>query len=249
MNISILGLGWLGFPLALHLKNQGHQVMGSTRSPEKRERFTAEGIRAFELLPPSIPVPELLKSQLLILNIPPFTGQPEWFKTFTIPDDTQIFFISSTSVYGPGSGIVDEISPLSPETTSAKILIEEERWILERGPKACVLRCSGLIGLERHPGNFLAGKKNLKGAQHPVNLIHLDDVIGFISTLIERDVRGEIFNVSSDEHRSKKEFYSEFARKKGLPLPEFDDSDESEGKMVSNEKMKRFYDLKFPRMI
>ena len=33
--ISIIGCGWLGYPLALFLKEKGYQVKGSSRSEEK----------------------------------------------------------------------------------------------------------------------------------------------------------------------------------------------------------------------
>ena len=41
MKISIIGLGWLGLPLADHLIEQGYQVLGSTTSKEKSD-FEAE---------------------------------------------------------------------------------------------------------------------------------------------------------------------------------------------------------------
>src|SRR5690606_27819341 len=45
--ISILGAGWLGSPLALQLKNNGHKVKVSTTTPEKISFFEENGIENF----------------------------------------------------------------------------------------------------------------------------------------------------------------------------------------------------------
>ncbi len=244
MNISILGLGWLGHPLALTLLKKGHQVRGTTRSEEKKRFFESQSIPSDLLVYPELPPGSLFEADAVILNIPPFEGQIEWFKRFQIPRDVQIIFVSSTSVYGNHSELKTEVSEIQMDTQ----LAFEEKWIQENFKSWCILRCSGLIGGERHPGKSLSGKKNIKGRKHPVNLIHLDDVIGFILTLIDQNVSGQIFNVSSDEHRNKEFFYSDFAQRMGLPLPEFDNADDSDGKTISNEKMKQIYSLKFPTM-
>jgi len=43
-----------------------------------------------------------------------------------------------------------------------------------------VIRLAGLIGPGRNPARFFAGKTNIPNGNAPVNLIHLDDCIGFI---------------------------------------------------------------------
>ncbi|HAP82964.1 MAG TPA: NAD(P)-dependent oxidoreductase, partial [Enterobacteriaceae bacterium] len=41
-----------------------------------------------------------------------------------------------------------------------------------------------LVGPGRHPGRFFAGKSGPNG-NHGVNLVHLEDVVGAISLLLE----------------------------------------------------------------
>ncbi|MBF7083954.1 decarboxylating 6-phosphogluconate dehydrogenase [Desulfallas sp. Bu1-1] len=44
MQIGLIGLGKMGFNLALNMKDHGHQVVGYNRSPEAVQRAEAEGI-------------------------------------------------------------------------------------------------------------------------------------------------------------------------------------------------------------
>jgi Trk K+ transport system NAD-binding subunit len=42
-NVVIIGVGWLGLPLALSLKNQGYTVYAGTRNPETIQKFNSLG--------------------------------------------------------------------------------------------------------------------------------------------------------------------------------------------------------------
>ena len=48
-SIGILGCGWLGFPLAKKLIEDGHTVSGTTTSSDKLEVLENEGITAFQV--------------------------------------------------------------------------------------------------------------------------------------------------------------------------------------------------------
>lgn len=229
MKISILGLGWFGAPLAIELRNLGHDIFGSTRSDEKTRAFRFQNLYAETFAFPDLPSEDLIDSEIVILNIPPFAEELEWFKRFNWNPNTWIIFISSTSVYP------------TPESKNGHILKEQEDWIQSHFKQWTILRFGGLLGQDRHPGKYLSGRKNLAGRLSPVNLIHLDDCIGFTKTVIKEKLKGQIFNVVSDDHRTREEFYSEFCRNAGLPLPEFDPSDSATGKIVPNNEMKSWY--------
>lgn len=47
MKVSIVGLGWLGEPLAAHLLRRGLKVKGSTTTPEKIGKLSEKGIMAY----------------------------------------------------------------------------------------------------------------------------------------------------------------------------------------------------------
>ncbi len=222
MKISICGLGHIGLPLAHLLLKKGHDVAGT-----KREMPSIEGIRVEVLRPPLTPSTSILSCDILIVNIPPFPGQEAWFSSWDLSNTGKIIFVSSTSVLR--------------ESPNQLILKAEELWVKNSGIPWLILRPAGLIGDLRHPGKSLSGKKGIKGRLHPVNLVHHNDVIGFISTAIEKEITGVEINLVSDEHRSKEDFYSEYCLRNNLPLPEFDQTDMSSGKIISNELMKQYY--------
>lgn len=221
MRISILGLGWYGDPLACKLKELGFKVIGSTRSEEKIQGFKERGIEAITLNYPNVPHKELTDIDIMILNIPPFEQELKWFKSWNLSSQIWTIFISSTS--------------------GRKNLIEQEEWIQSYFNNWTVLRFSGLYGDDRHPGNHLSGKKDLKGRLWPVNLIHQDDCVAFTVKVIEERIQNKIIELTSDEHPTREEYYTEYCRLKGLPLPVFDQTDESTKSIVSNEEMKKYF--------
>lgn len=242
-SISIIGLGNIGAPLGEALKLDGHKVLGTTRQREKAQVLEALGIKVSLLSYPELPSAELLSSDIIVLNIPPFTGQLSWFQSWNWKTYSWVIFLSSTSVYQDSPVVVTEESPLKESE-----LVAQGKWIQERFQSSTILRLGGLLGGNRHPGKSLSGKKELKGSRHAVNLIHHEDVVGFIQTVIRKQLTNHIFNVVSDEHSSREEFYTSFAKSRNLPEPQFDESDRSLGKVVSNEKMKNHYLLKHPRV-
>ncbi|MEO0901041.1 MAG: NAD(P)-binding domain-containing protein, partial [Bacteroidota bacterium] len=48
-SIGVLGCGWLGFPLAQKLVEQGYEVHGSTTSPEKLNLLQSKGIEPYRI--------------------------------------------------------------------------------------------------------------------------------------------------------------------------------------------------------
>jgi nucleoside-diphosphate-sugar epimerase len=76
-------------------------------------------------------------------------------------------------------------------------------------------------------------------------MIHRDDAVGVFATLIDQDVRGEVFNACADEHPTRQAFYTRAAETMGLEPPTFDEDAPTTGKRVSNEKLKRHCDYSF----
>lgn len=226
--ISIIGLGWFGEPLAKSLIKEGFDILGTTRTEEKKSELEKEKIKVELLNYPKYPSRELLESDIIVLNIPPFSEELEWFESWGWNDKSWVIFISSTSVY-------------SKTTPSASMLKQQESWLQDHFKHWTILRFGGLIGPDRHPGKHLSGKKNLSGRLSPVNLIHLDDCIGVTKTIIEKNTQNEIFNVVSSEHPSREKYYTEYCSKHGLPAPEFDQKDYTVSEIVSNEKLLSIY--------
>lgn len=222
MKVSVMGLGWFGDPLGMALKQAGHEVIGTKRKKSESET----GIRIFEFSYPSLPPAEVLDADILVLNIPPFEGELEWFRRWKFKKEPWVIFISSTSRRGP--------------------LPEQEEWIKGHFKDWTILRFAGLLGGERHPGKHLAGRKNIKGRLWAVRLLFLDDAIGFTHAVIEKGIKHETIDVVSDERSTKEKFYTEYAKKMGLPLPEFDPADTSTRLWTDNSRAKEIYQFTWP---
>jgi nucleoside-diphosphate-sugar epimerase len=90
-----------------------------------------------------------------------------------------VLFISSTSVYNDVDAFVTEETIARPATESGKQLLETEQLLQSNiNFKTTILRFGGLIGEDRHPVKFLAGRENLENPNAPINLIHQEDCIG-----------------------------------------------------------------------
>ncbi|MEI6858707.1 MAG: SDR family oxidoreductase [Shewanella sp.] len=171
-----------------------------------------------------------LHTDALVINIPPalrkspgvYLNRLKYLKSLMAAHVyKRVIFISTTGVY-PATGESMTESEAAAHSVSSDILLQAERLFLQDHP-TCVLRFSGLIGPARHPGYFLAGKKDLAGADAPVNLVHLDDCIGAVSSLLSSDTISPVYNICASEHPSRADFYTRAAEQLSLELPSFGD--------------------------
>ena len=141
IKISLLGCGWLGFPLALNLISRGFQVKGSTTSQDKLAIFREAGIDPFLIqFSTSGNDPDLhdfLDADILIISVPPgrksidgIANYRKMAKTITnqlrISKVSKLIFISSTSVYPDSNSTLNEFSAIDPETESGMVIKETE---------------------------------------------------------------------------------------------------------------------------
>lgn len=255
MNISVLGCGWLGFPLAQRFIAAGHRVKGSTTTKSKVSLLNQNGIESFLIrLPDSLKdqtLEEFLNCDLLFLNIPPSSigkDQAIHYKEITQAltekainlNISWIIFTSSTSVYDEKGGFVTEEDATleSASKGNSRLLLESEMAIQKSGLDYTILRPGGLYGYGRHPIHYLSGKTSLEGASKPVNLIHQLDCLNIISEIITQKKRNSTYNLVSDGHPPRKEFYTSAAKYYKLDPPEFKPDSGSNYKVVSNEKVK-----------
>jgi nucleoside-diphosphate-sugar epimerase len=237
MKVSIIGLGWFGEALGDALRAK-YDILGTTRSETKASHLRGKGFDCFVLNYPQIPSPELLAVETIVLNIPPREEHLDWFKSWPWMEGTQLILISSTSVYGDQQGIVDENTVPDPDTESGKILVEQEKYFL--GFKnSVIIRFGGLFGAGRHPGKFLSGRKNLEGANRPVNLIHQKDTVGFVKLIIENNFGGT-FNLVHPDHPSRETYYQDYCHRHQLALPEFTPAT-STFKVINSSKVPGLY--------
>ena len=248
MQIGICGCGWLGQPLAQHLRSSGHDIVATRRSKEALQALDELGYSSIAYsLGQSLSSGSLLplfSSELLILNIPPGgkSLRPETFvlrmKALIAHANSKgvkhLIFISTTSVYGQQSAHVTEQTRPKPNTDSGFAHIRIEQSVFEHFKKrGTVIRLAGLVGSDRHPAKFLAGRTDLKNGGQGVNLIHQQDVVSAITQIIEKHIWGETLHLAASEHPSREEYYRWAAAKLSLPEPQFLPSENaSTGKLI-----------------
>ncbi|HTG65189.1 MAG TPA: hypothetical protein VL859_02325, partial [Flavobacterium sp.] len=144
-----------------------------------------------------------------------------------------VLFISSTAVYGEANDVVDENTIPVPVTESGKQLLEIEQLLLANTHfKTTILRFGGLIGVDRNPARFLAGKENVANPDAPINLIDLEDCIGIILKILATDTWNTTLNAVTPFHPTRKDYYTQKALEEKLIPPSFNHENPSIGKTI-----------------
>jgi nucleoside-diphosphate-sugar epimerase len=262
--ISILGCGWLGLPLAIHLIRKGYEVKGATTRPEKMDVLREKEIEPFLIrFDPDINPdfsPSFFDSEVLVVNIPPGRSRADVaaYHIFQIRSlitamqpsaVNKVLFVSSTSVYPDLNRTVREEDAGSAVRESGEALLQAEKiWHEDPRFTTTIVRFGGLFGDDRNPGRFLSGKTLNNNGEAPVNLIHLDDCVSILSEIIVQERWGTIYNACADAHPSKKEFYTTAAQKLGIAPPVFTGKEKGSYKVINSDKLKKElgYRFKYP---
>ena len=250
--VAILGLGWLGEPLAVALHKQGYEVSGTTTRTEQLKHLVAYPFYVGKV---QVQADQIVgdwetfieEASHLIINIPPrrvpdietvYPAQMEQIISRT-PKSTKVIFVGSTAVYGHGEQPFTEADTTEPVKASGHAVLKAEKLLKAAfGENLTVLRLAGLIGPDRHPGKFLAGKRALKNPNVPVNLIHQADCIGLIEAILKQDFFGEVLNGCATEHPVREAYYKKAAEILQLEAPVFEADSKTSSKIIDNTKSK-----------
>ena len=239
MTISILGAGWLGFPLAQKLLEGNHVVRASTTKIQKLAALRAGGIQPLLLNlapdPTGIGWGFLLECDVLVINIPPrMERQGQEFHPAQIealvkmmPQTAwpkKIIYVSSTSVYPEQNREMTEDDVRTPQESAAGALVRAENMVASLPIPTVILRCGGLMGYDRMPGKYVAGKQNLTTGDVPVNYIHRHDAVGIIAGIIasEENLWGQTYNAVAPQHPVRRAVYEKNCADFGLEPPTFE---------------------------
>jgi len=253
--VSILGCGWLGFPLAKKLIEEGYEVKGSTTTASKMQKLKDEGITPFNIqLPEKNFDSGFFQSDYLIINIPPKTskkGVNNQFESLTsilhlIPPSQKIIYVSATSVYPKVDYPINEEHELDAKSERAKALIQAEQLLLNTFyDRLTIVRFGGLLGYDRIPGRYYSGKK-LEQYQQKVNYIHRDDAVGVLTTVLNRDKWSCILNAIAPKHPTKKEVFSKNAEDFNFAPPIFQNNpQELTNRIIESSKIELILDYSF----
>lgn len=244
-SISILGTGWLGFPLSQHFLEIGWKVKGSTTTPDRLTQLKEEGIEPHLI---NIDVKDqstkpFLQSDVLVINITSknidaFKRLINQIKQSAIKT---VLFVSSTSVYNLDNKVVTEKSMVNQSPLSQI----ENLFVNQREFKTTIIRFGGLFGYDRQPGRFFKNGRIVKDPDACVNYIHRDDAILIIDNIVKQQVWNVVFNGVTDSHPTKREFYTYMTSIINSEPPVFELSEQSNYKQVSNEKVKKSLNFEF----
>jgi nucleoside-diphosphate-sugar epimerase len=251
MNIGVIGAGWIGFPLAKSLAQDGHCVKGSVTNREKFALLEEGGIEPIELkLVPEasnlIGLKYLLEADIVVIAIPPSrhadgTSDFHARQIRTILEalpanfSGKILYTSATSVYPETNGEVDENSPL----IEGHQLVLAEAELSKLHCPTTILRLGGLMGYARMAGKYVAGKKDVTVGDVPVNFVHGDDVVRAAKAVIDQGRWGEIYNVVAPKHPIRKEIYNRNCQDFGLELPTYAENPHFSYKIVLAHKIQQ----------
>lgn len=264
--VGVVACGWLGLPLASQLVRDGYKVYGSRRSTRHFNSLRSSGIFPFKIELQATPVGDLAvfeRLDCLVLNVPP--GNARQYQGLSHEQQLEslagaikkagiprVIFISTTSVYPDDARVMkEEDAEYIPSKHSGTVALRFEDVLREAsGAELVVLRFGGLFGPERHPGHFFRNRKEVTGAEHPVNMIHQEDCIGIIGTLIADWPGAGVYNACSPEHPTKEEFYTAASNHVGTQAPKFHIAGEG-GKTVCPQKLidEIKYEFRYPNPI
>ncbi|WP_192347362.1 NAD(P)-binding domain-containing protein [Algoriphagus sp. Y33] len=252
--ISIIGLGWIGLPLAQLMIKQGYDVVGSTTSSEKQTRLKASGVNAIQFS--LVPFPqgkgfqELFTSEVLVINIPPrsrttdgkfYLEQLKFLRSMVDQSGIRkIIYVSSTGVY-PDENRQDaytEEEEITAATTGNLTQLKGE-LTFQGVRELTIVRFGGLLGDDRIPGKYVAGRDNVAGHTR-VNFIYRNDATRMLAWVIEKEIWNTTLNGVAPVHSLRKDIYERNVLDLGLEAPKsYQNSSIENDRIVSGDKILR----------
>lgn len=228
-NTLIVGAGWLGTPLAQTLIDQGHQVTVTRRSQTRLDEFPLTSVQPalLDLNEPHsqqqlIELIEQHQIERIVGAFPPGfrkgNGQEyaqQWQRLVSAAKQSSVnklLMVSSTTVY-PNLAVdmKEEDATLALAQTSehfsdnARIMLQAEQYVIDSGIDYAIVRCSGLIGSDRHPSRFAMRLKQVS-RKAPANMVHQNDAVAATAFALSQ-IDNEVVNATTPNTVSKAEFY------------------------------------------
>lgn len=226
------GLGYCAQGLAQGLLNQGWQVTGTSRDPNKAPALQAQGLRVlpFDGQRP-LEAGWLEGVTHLLISIPPGEnddGALALHRSHLTQNNALrwIGYLSTTGVYGDSEGAwVDETSPLNPShPRGARRVKAEAAWLKlgrDAGIPTQVFRLGGIYGPGRSPLDRIKGGRGQRISKpgQVFNRSHRDDIVQALKASIERPTPGLAFNIVDDEPAPNDEVLALAYELLDLPVP------------------------------
>lgn len=257
MKIGVLGCGYVGEAAAIHWKKEGHTLTVTTRRPERIAQLK-ECANSVILLNHQSFGAFIEQQDALLISVAP--DSPSEYHSTYLETSKQviahlanarclkhILYTSSTSVYGDHKGAwVNEETPIHYQDENREILLQTEQNLIgcsSLNLHVCIFRLGEIYG----PGREI--EERLKRLhKHPfpgdgesyTNLNHIDDIVNGLDFALLNKLQG-VYNLCSDFHHTRKEFYERICQQEKIPSIQWDPERKSPhggNRRVSNQKIK-----------
>lgn len=236
---SVIGCGYVGSFVAANMKNQGHYVVGTTRSQQRfpELRNVVNEPIALDLSQTGCDLSFLEEQQGVLISVAPTQNGDGYQSVFSngirnlarglrcrqSTHMLHVTYISSAGVYGDQQGdLVTEHSPVDSINPVNAMLVEAENLLLaidRPDTRVCVLRLGGIYGPGR---DMVAMIKQAAGEQIPKNGNDVPawsgvfDITNGISFAFNNQLSG-IYNLVDDMQLTRRELSNEICDIDGLP--------------------------------
>ncbi len=235
-DIWLLGMGYLGLPLAQQLAKEGFSIIASSRQARKQPF-------PFAYQPLDIGKVKDISSEFSAKNwvclLPPSCAEnyvsfmSHYLQAAQRVQVQHIVLASSISVYGNANRDCYPATTVQPESSSAHKMVAAEKILLDSSiPNISIVRLGGLFSADRHPIVSLSRRGLVSEAQQQVNMLSKQDAIESLAQAIYQPQGKVIINAVMPEHPSKRAFYQQAADELSLPMPQFIDGQNGQGKRV-----------------
>ncbi|HET9955538.1 MAG TPA: NAD-dependent epimerase/dehydratase family protein [Polyangiaceae bacterium] len=220
MQIVILGAGFTGTAVTELALARGLRVLATTRDAERAHQLEQRGAQV--LLAPALPASDLLRqvsSESRVLVTFPPDGHTDAALAEALSVCARIVYISSTAVYGAHTGLLDETTPVLPNTPRGERRFAAERVWHDAG--ATILRAPAIYG----PGRGLhlrLTRGDLKLGPNPTNTIsriHRDDLALAALEMLGRKLEHSTYLIGDLEPAPHLEVVNWLATELRLPAP------------------------------
>ena len=236
---SVIGCGYVGSFVAASMKNQGHYVVGTTRTPKRfaELRNVVNEPIALDLAQQDCDFSFLEDQEGVLISVAPTQNGEGYQSVFSngirnlaraircrqSTRPLHVTYISSAGVYGDHQGqTVTEDSTVDCLNPVNAMLVEAENVLLtidRPDTKICVLRLGGIYGPGR---DMVAMIKQAAGEQIPKNGSDIPawsgifDITNGVSFAFSKQLVG-IYNLVDDMQLSRRELSNEICDIDGLP--------------------------------
>ena len=229
----LIGCGYIGLPLALRLKEAGHEITAWVNSAESAESLAIHQFH--HVIVGSVADLHLWDSVREEYDLAIHCassgrgGESDYEQVFLKgvlmmngrQPRARKLFVSSTSVYRQLKGeTVTEKSEAEPNTATGRILRAAEKVAL--GAYVTVVRSSGIYGPKRGVlfERFRRGEAVIEGdGLRWINQIHQRDLVAALAHLIEAGTPGEIYNATDDTPVTYRDYYAWCSKFLSQPMP------------------------------